>query len=77
VPVGRGELDLIVAFGEEIAAVEVKTGSGGSDPIYHFDAQKQRQVRALAGTRRIGRVDFVGVVRSADGFTVRWLPRVT
>lgn len=76
VRVGRGELDLIVAFAGELAAVEVKTGSAGNEPIYHFDADKRRQVRALAASRRIGRVDFVGVVRSADGFTVRWLPRV-
>jgi putative endonuclease len=76
VRIGRGELDLIVAFGDELAAVEVKTGSAGSEPIYHFDVDKQRQVRALAATRRIGRVDYVGVVRSADGVAVRWLPRV-
>jgi Holliday junction resolvase-like predicted endonuclease len=67
---------LIVAFGNELVAVEVKTASAGSEPIYRFDEEKAQQVRALAATRRIGRVDYVGVVRSADGFTVRWLPCV-
>ena len=74
--IGRGELDLIVAFGEEIVAVEVKAGSGRNDPIHHFSEEKERQVRSLAATRGIGRVDLVSVVRSANGFTVRWLPRV-
>lgn len=76
VRIGRGELDLIVAFGDELVAVEVKTGSAGSDPIHHFDEAKQEQVRSLARIRRIGRVDYVGVVRSDDGFIVHWLPCV-
>ena len=74
--VGRGELDLIVALGEDLVAVEVKAASGRGDPIHHFNEEKQRQVRSLAAARGIGRVDLVSVVQSADGFTVRWLPRV-
>jgi len=74
--VGRGELDLIIRIGGELAAVEVKTGSADSDPIYHFDEIKQRQVRLLATQRGIKRVDYVGVTVSAGGVAVRWLPRV-
>ena len=76
--IGRGELDLIISIDGEAVAVEVKTGSDsdGNDPIYHFDDDKQYQVRSLAGQRGMRRVDYVGVTVSADGVTVRWLPGV-
>jgi predicted RecB family endonuclease len=76
VRVGSGELDLIVTIGGEVAAVEVKAGTASNDPVYHFDAAKQAQVRRLANARGIGRVDYVGVALSATGVTVRWLPRI-
>ena len=75
--VGRGELDLVASIAGEFTAVEVKTGTGSQgEPIYHFGEAKQQQVRELAVQRKIYRVDYVGVVVSAAGVTVRWLPRV-
>ena len=74
--IGRGELDLIVSIDGERVVVEVKTGSGDNDPIFHFDSAKQQQVRSLASARGIARVDYVGVNMSGRGATVRWLPRV-
>jgi Holliday junction resolvase-like predicted endonuclease len=76
--IGRGELDLVVAFGGARAAVEVKTAAMASrgDPIDRFDAQKLDQVRKLAAARGIYRVDYVGVRVGFDGVAVRWLPNV-
>ncbi|MCP3995261.1 MAG: hypothetical protein GY722_09375 [bacterium] len=76
VRIGRGELDLIVSLGGERIAVEVKSGSDGNDPIFHFDSAKQQRVRSLAAKRGIARIDYVGVSTSESGVTVRWLPRV-
>ena len=78
VRVGRGEIDLVVSLDGERVAVEVKSAlaSASSDPIYHFDDDKQRQVRMLAHRHGISRVDYIGVELSAGGVTVRWLPRV-
>ncbi len=75
---GRGEIDLVVSLGGERLVVEVKAGlaSVSSDPIYHFDDSKQRQVRQLAHRHGISRIDYIGVDLSTSGVTVRWLPRV-
>ena len=79
VRVGRGELDLVVRFGDRTVAVEVKTvgGSAVADgAIARIDGTKLRQVRRLANhlAPRAGpvRVDFVGVRTTADGVTVDW-----
>ena len=76
--VGRGEIDLLIELGGEPVAVEVKTSVASSvgDPIYHFDEAKQRQVRALAQQQGVFRIDYVGVELSAQGATIRWLPRI-
>jgi putative endonuclease len=76
VRVGRGELDLIVALDGEVIAVEVKSATAAGDPMYHFDDDKQRQVRSLARQRRISRIDYVGVTMQPAGAVVRWLPRL-
>jgi Holliday junction resolvase-like predicted endonuclease len=72
--VGRGELDLIVSIKGQVTAVEVKAGTANSDPMFHFDEAKQSQVRSLAAQRGIHRIDYVGVVVSARGVAVTWLP---
>ena len=74
--VGRGELDLIVMLDGIEVAVEVKTGTGDLDPVYHFDGSKAAQVRSLAAQRGVYRVDYIGVVVSAGGVVVSWLPAV-
>ena len=73
-----GELDLVVAFAGERVAVEVKTTTVDSsgDAIFHFGDKKLRQVRLLANTIGVRRVDYVGVELSATAATVRWLPGV-
>ncbi len=78
-PVGRGEIDLLVRFGDRHVVVEVKTvGSGAvaGDPVERLTPAKLRQVRALAAelARRYGpvRVDFIGVRVEATGVTVNW-----
>lgn len=72
--VGRGELDLIVALAGRRIAVEVKTATGELDPVYHFDEAKAAQVRSLARSRGIHRIDYVGVIVGPAGALVRWLP---
>ena len=67
---------MIVRFGNQLAAVEVKSATGAHDPLEHFDERKQTQVRALAARRGIGRVDYVGIVFSDGGALLRWLPEV-
>ena len=74
---GRGEIDLLVAFGSRRVAVEVKTRVGDpADPVEAFDAHKARRVRtaanAIAGPGT--RVDLVAVSVGADGVQVRWVP---
>lgn len=78
VRIGRGEIDLVVSLDGEKIAVEVKSAlaAASSDPIYHFDDDKQRQVAMLARRLGIFRIDYIGVEIGATGITVRWLPRV-
>lgn len=79
VRIGRGEIDLIVAFGRIRAAVEVKTATAASrgEPIYRFSDAKLEQVRKLAAARGIYRVDYVGVRIGRSGVAVHWLPAVS
>ncbi len=76
---GRGEIDLVVALGEERVAVEVKTRTGAdTDPAESFTPAKAARVRSVARCLRPGihRVDLVTVTLRADGVGVRWVPRV-
>ena len=77
--VGRGEIDLVVRWGAQHAAVEVKTigpGAIADDPIERLSQAKLEQVRSLAGRlgRKYGRmrVDFVGVCATDEGVSVNW-----
>jgi Holliday junction resolvase-like predicted endonuclease len=82
-PVGRGEIDLLVRFGGRHVAVEVKTvgpGALAGDPIERITPAKLAQVRSLAGALaphygRV-RVDFVGVRVEEEGVTVNWRQNV-
>ena len=75
--VGAGEIDLLVAFGRLLVAVEVKTRLN-DDPIDEFTAQKAlRFRRAGQGLRpRPVRYDLVTVCARGNGVEVRWLPGV-
>lgn len=76
--VGRGEIDLVVAFGDQRVAVEVKTiRTGGlDDPAYAFTDSKAAQVRRLANRLGIPRVDLIAVSIGPRGVAVRWVPDV-
>ena len=78
VRVGRGEIDLVAAFGERRVAVEVKTIQTGGldDPAYAFTQQKAEQVRRLANRLGIPRVDLVAVSLGPAGVDIRWVPEV-
>jgi Holliday junction resolvase-like predicted endonuclease len=73
--VGHDEIDLLVRFGELLAAVEVKTRVG-SDPADELTPEKSARVRR-AGSRlrpRPRRYDLISVCAGPDGITLRWLP---
>jgi Holliday junction resolvase-like predicted endonuclease len=72
--VGRGELDLLALDGRTRVVIEVRTISGGGDPIDAVDASKRRRVRTLAGRIGAGRVDFIGVGIAPAGLVVHWVP---
>ncbi len=76
--VGRGEIDLVVAFGNRRVAVEVKTVQTGGldDPAYAFTRSKAQQVRRLANCLGIRRVDLVAVSIGATGVDIRWVPDI-
>lgn len=69
-----GEIDLVGMFGTTRAAVEVRTITGGGDPIDAIDVGKRRHVRRIAGRAGIGRVDFLGVKLESDAVEIHWLP---
>lgn len=71
--VGRGEVDLLVAWGGRPVVVEVKTARG-RDPVGQFDDAKARQVRKLAGLLQIRRIDLVCVGLYDDAVTIHWVP---
>jgi Holliday junction resolvase-like predicted endonuclease len=78
VRVGRGEIDLVVAFRGQRVAVEVKTIQTGGldDPAYAFTRSKATQVRQLANRMGIPRVDLVTVLIGPAGIDIRWIPEV-
>ncbi len=73
-----GEIDLLVSFGNEQAAVEVRTARRSDVAPDLFSQAKERQVRRLAASLEppVFRIDFVTVLVQQHGVTVRWHPRV-
>ncbi|MDJ0792136.1 MAG: YraN family protein [Acidimicrobiia bacterium] len=78
VRVGADEIDLVVAEGAAVAAVEVKTSTNGDDPLEAVDDAKFARIeRAVVGLEwRINRIDLVGVAAERRGVTIRWLRAV-
>ncbi len=71
---GRGEIDLVVRFGDGAAAVEVKTAHD-VEPLANFSDRKAAAVRrtARALVPPVHRVDLVTVTLRAEGVAFRWL----
>ncbi len=73
VQVGRGEVDLLVAWNGRPVVVEVKTARRRV-PVEQFDDAKAHQVRRLAGKLGVRRIDLVCVGLFDDAITVHWIP---
>jgi putative endonuclease len=76
--VGRGEVDLVIAIGNQKVVVEVKTIQTGGldDPTYAFTPTKARRVRRWATAMGIRRIDLVAVTVGEEGVGIRWVPQV-
>jgi putative endonuclease len=77
---GRGEIDLHVALGDVVVAVEVKTvtSTAAGRALRQFTGPKAAAV-AVAGRRlhpATHRVDLIEVVVHRDGADVRWMKDV-
>jgi putative endonuclease len=72
------ELDLIMAQGSTIVAVEVKTTSNGADPFDAIDEDKMFRLRRAvdAYQLRITRIDVIAVMLSDLGATIHWVQSV-
>ena len=69
------ELDLIMADGSTIVAVEVKTTSNGADPFEAVDDGKMYRVRRAVDAYRldVARIDVIAVSISSEGATIHWV----
>jgi putative endonuclease len=74
VEIERGEIDVIARDRGQRVVVEVRTVTGGGDPIDAVDPAKRRRVRDLARSVAAGRVDFVGIRVGVDDVMVHWVP---
>jgi len=74
---GADEIDLLVAWGRLLVAVEVKTLAGG-DPAGAFTPAKAERFRRAGRSLRPqpGRFDLVAVRVRRHGVEVRWVPGV-
>lgn len=75
--VGSDEIDLLVAWGKLLVAVEVKTRLEG-EPAEEFTRAKAARLRRAGGGLRPspGRYDLITVAARRSGVEVRWLPGV-
>jgi len=75
--VGADEIDLLVAWGGRLVAVEVKT-LVGRDPAEEFTPAKAARFRRAGLRLRPApvRFDLVTVCLRRDGVGLRWLPGV-
>jgi len=69
-----GEIDLLALDHGVKVAVEVRTVTGGDDPIDAIGPDKRQRVQRLARQVRAQRVDFVGVRLDQDGVVFHWVP---
>jgi len=73
--VAGDELDLIVAHGSTIVAVEVKTTSNGADPFEAVDDDKMFRIRRAADAYRlrVDRIDVIAVTITDAGASIHWV----
>lgn len=78
VRVGSDEIDLVIADGAVVAAVEVKCTTNGDDPVLAVDDEKFAHLeRAVFGyPGRIARIDIVAIELDDSAATIRWLRNV-
>lgn len=74
VTIADGEIDILADDGPTRVVVEVRTITGGGDPLEAADEAKRRRVRSLAARLGAGRVDFLGVALRPDFVELHWLP---
>jgi Holliday junction resolvase-like predicted endonuclease len=79
VKVDRGEVDLVVSVGRRRVVVEVRSVCAerevlAADPVLAFDVSKANQVRRLANSLRVSRVDLVAVRFHHAGVDIHWVP---
>ena len=69
-----GELDLLAVDDSQRVAVEVRTRTGGEDPIDAIGPHKRRHVKQLALSVGATRIDFVGIRVSPRSVHIHWVP---
>jgi putative endonuclease len=69
------ELDLIMAHGSTIIAVEVKTTTNGADPFDAVDDDKMFRIHRATDAYRlpISRIDVVAVTIDVQGAAIHWV----
>ena len=69
------ELDLIMAYGSTIIAVEVKTTSNGDDPFDAIDDDKRYRIRRAVDAYRLDvtRIDVIAVAIGREGAMIHWI----
>jgi Holliday junction resolvase-like predicted endonuclease len=72
--VDGGEIDLLVEDGADRVAVEVRTRTGGDDPVDAIDPAKRARVARLARQAGATRVDVIGIRVGPGGFDIHWVP---
>lgn len=75
--IGRGEIDIVARDRGGRFAVEVKTGYDNPDfhPRWNWDRRKAEQVRRLARSIGVRRVDLVTVAFGKAGAVLEWHTR--
>ena len=72
---GHGEVDLLVAFGPVVAAVEVKSRIGAEPEVSYAKAHRLAATLSRLNPRP-QRLDVVTVLFERDGVWVRWVQDV-
>jgi putative endonuclease len=69
------ELDLIMAHGSTIIAVEVKTTTNGADPFDAVDDDKMFRIHRATDAYRlpISRIDVIAVTIDVQGAAIHWV----
>lgn len=71
--VAGGEVDIVAEEGRRRVVIEVRTVTGGEDPLAAFGPAKALQVRRLATILGADRVDLMAVHLSEEAAELRWV----